>query len=92
MKFMLSWRIAPGNHKPAAEGFMKTRAPMPAGLRLVGRWHAPGSVQGWALVEADDARAVYHHVAEWANLLSFDVTPVVEDPEAGESLAVVYGC
>ena len=40
MKFMISWKIAPGHHKPAGEGFLKSGAPMPDGLTLIGRWHA----------------------------------------------------
>jgi hypothetical protein len=43
MKFMISWKIPPGSHKPAAEGFLRSGAPPPPGLKMIGRWHAPGS-------------------------------------------------
>ena len=91
MKFMISWKIAPGNHKPASENFLKSGAPAPKGLTMLGRWHAPGSVSGWALVEAKDPMPLYEHIAQWANLLEFQATPVVEDKEAGETLSKVYG-
>jgi len=91
MKFMVSWRIAPGHHKPAAEGFLATGAPTPEGVKLAGRWHAPGSGRGWALLESDDLTAVAAHVGRWASLLEVDVTPVLEDNEAGQALAKVYG-
>ena len=91
MKFMISWKIAPGNHKPAGEAFLKEGAPLPEGLALVGRWHGPGSVSGWALVEGEDSGALYQHVAEWANLLDFEITPVIEDADAGLALSRVYG-
>ena len=91
MKFMLSWRIACENHRAAGEAFLKSGAPMPDGVKLIGRWHGPGSVIGWALVESDDPKAVYEHVAQWASMLDLDVTPVVDDAEGGEALSRVYG-
>lgn len=91
MKYMLSWRIACENHKAAAIEFLQSGAPMPDGLELLGRWHAPGSVTGWVLVDASDPKVVYEHVAQWASLLDLHVTPVLEDSEAAEALSRVYG-
>lgn len=91
MKCMISWKIAPGHHKAAGEAFLKGGAPMPAGLTMLGRWHGPGSVCGWALAEVKDPKAIYEHIAEWANLLEFQVTPVVEDAEAAQALAKAFG-
>ena len=91
MKYMLSWMISCENHKPAGVSFLKSGAPAPAGLKILGRWHGPGSVNGWALVESDDPKAVYEHVAQWASLLDLEVTPVLEDADAAEALSKVYG-
>ena len=91
MKFMLSWEISPENRKPAAQAFLQTGAPMPAGLTMIGRWHAPGSGYGWAVVEADDLAPVTLHVATWGDYLDIQVTPVVEDEVAGQVMAEVYG-
>ncbi len=91
MKFMVTWKIPPGCHKPAAEAFVKAGAPAPAGMEILGRWHAPGSADGWALIQGNDMKAIAQHMAEWANLLELRVTPVIEDKDAGESLARVYG-
>jgi Domain of unknown function (DUF3303) len=91
MKFMISWKAKPGNHKPAGEGFLETGAPMPDGLSMLGRWHAPGSVRGWALVECSDLKALYEHTAQWANLLELQSSPVLEDDDAGQALSRVYG-
>lgn len=90
MKFMISWKIAPGHHKPAGETFVQAGAPMPKGLDLIGRWHAPGSAYGWALVEGQDLTALAEHAAQWANLLEFQITPVIEDADAAKALARVY--
>ena len=91
MKYMLAWKIAPGHIKSAAEAFLKGGAPTPKGLTLIGRWHAPGSATGWAVVEGNNATALAQHVAEWEHLLEFQITPVLEDAEAGKALASVYG-
>ena len=58
MKFMITWKIQPGCHKPATERFLSGGAPVPPELKTVGRWHVPGSVMGWLLVEGDDSVAL----------------------------------
>lgn len=91
MKFMGTWKISPGCHKPAAEAFLHGGgAPAPEGMEILGRWHAPGSSRGWVLMEGD-VTAIAHHMAEWGNLLELDVTPVLEDEQAGAAMAKVYG-
>ncbi|MCI5122079.1 MAG: DUF3303 domain-containing protein [Candidatus Electrothrix sp. AUS4] len=91
MKFMISWKIAPEDRKSAAEAFLRGGAPMPEGLTLLGRWHAPGSSYGWILVEADDLGPVALHTAEWGDFLDLQTTPVLEDEAAGQALSQVYG-
>ncbi|MHC5002655.1 MAG: DUF3303 domain-containing protein [Planctomycetota bacterium] len=88
---MISWKMLPGCHRLAAENFLGSGAPLPPGLESIGRWHAPGSGYGWLLVSTDDAIALAQHVAEWANLLDLQVTPVIEDDEAATALGRAYG-
>lgn len=90
MQFMLTWRIPPGSHKTAVESFLEGGAPVPEKLKSLGRWHVPGSPMGWHLVEGD-AVALGEHVAEWANLLEIEVSPVIGDDDAGAALSRVYG-
>jgi hypothetical protein len=90
MKCMISWKIAPGHHKAAAGVFLKSGAPTPEGLNLIGRWHGPGSVCGWALVEGEDPKALAQHIAEWADLIEFQITPVLEDEDAAQGLSKAY--
>lgn len=81
MQFMVTWSIPPSSYNEALERFLSGGAPVPEGMTSLGRWHAPGSVCGWHLVEGD-AAAVAQHAAEWAGLLDIDVTPVVDDETA----------
>ena len=68
MKFMAVWKIPTGSYKAAVERFLSTGAPNPAGLKTIGRWHAPGSACGWHVVEGD-ATAVAELEAVWGDLL-----------------------
>lgn len=90
MKFMVAWKIPPSTYKEAVERFLKTGAPVPTGLKSIGRWHVPGSACGWHLIEGE-AAAMAELSATWGDLLELQTTPVIEDAEAAASLAKVHG-
>ena len=88
---MIVWKTVPGKYKAAVEEFLRAGGPVPAGAKTLGRWHVPGSVLGWHLVDANDLTAVAEHVANWAELLECEVYPVIEDAEAGAAAKNVFG-
>jgi hypothetical protein len=90
MKIMMVWRTVPGKYQTAVEAFLRGGAPVPAGCKTIGRWHVPGSVLGWHLVEGE-LTAVAQHVVEWADLLEFGFYPVTEDQEAATAANKVFG-
>jgi len=87
MKYMISWKIAPGHPHAAAEGFLKSGAPMPDGLALIGCWHESESACGWVLVEGKDPKALNQHIAGGADRIEFEITPVIEDAKAPQALS-----
>jgi hypothetical protein len=89
MKFMIAWKIPPGCYKMAVDRFLTTGAPDPAGVKTIGRWHAPASSYGWHLVEAD-AAGVAELETVWGDVLEIQVTPVIDDAQAAKSLAKVH--
>ena len=89
MSFLMHWSFKTGYHEIAAKKFLATGAPFPD-CKSWKRFHAPGSVEGWILVEADNANACYEHAAEWAESLNWEVTPVLTDEEAGPLMAKAY--
>jgi hypothetical protein len=91
MKFMVTWRTRPGHYKAAVEQFLKTGGHPPKGVKTAGRWHVPGSVLGWHLLEGDDLTAVAEHVAQWGETLDLEVHAVIEDAAAGEASSRVFG-
>ena len=85
MLYMMQWSIKSDDYDKAHDRFLKAGAPMPEGSTSLGRWHAPGSVKGWLLVETDRPEALYAHAAEWGDVLSWETTPVLTDEQAGAS-------
>ena len=85
MLYMMEWSLKADDYDKAHNRFLEGAAPMPEGSTLVGRWHAPGSVNGWLVVETDKPETVYVHAAEWGDVLTFDITPVFTDEQAGAS-------
>ena len=80
---MMEWSIKTGFAEKAVNKFLSTGAPLPEGSKQVGRYHAPGSCNGWLLVETDNPVTVYTHASEWAEFLNWKTTPVLTDEQAG---------
>jgi Domain of unknown function (DUF3303) len=91
MQVMVVWRTVPGKYKTAVEEFLKTGGPVPAGAKSLARWHVPGSILGWHLIEADDMTAVAQHAAEWADVLELEIYPVIGDDAAGAAAKKAFG-
>ena len=89
MKFMMEWKLRTGYCNDAFKKFLTTNAPIP-GCTSFERYHAPGSVNGWIVIEADNIECLYEHGAEWAQFIDWNVTPVLGDDQAGPIVAKVF--
>ena len=69
--------------------FLKQGGIPPAGVTLIGRWHGMNG-KGCAVVESSDAQALFSYIAEWMEFIHIEATPLVEDGEAAEALALLY--
>ena len=90
MKFMVSWSLPHDTFVPTVTNFLKGGGAPPAGVNMIGRWHGM-SGEGVAIVETDDAKALYEWIAEWSQYIPLQTTPVVEDADAGAVLGAMYG-
>ncbi len=88
MKFIVSWTIPKASVTASEARFLKTGAPPPAGVKMLGRWHGM-SGGGVLIAETDDAKALYSWLAFWNDLLEFQTTLCVEDAEAGEVMSTI---
>ena len=89
MKFMITWKVPPANYKDAVARFLETGGSVPAGLKMLGRWHTTDG-RGFLLVEGTET-ALAENYAQWADLLEIEVAPVLEDAEAGAVLSKAFG-
>lgn len=91
MKFMLTWRTRPDLYKAAFQHFQKTGGAPTKGVEQVARYHVPGSVLGWHVLETNDMTALAEHVNSWGDLIEIELHPIVEDAEASEAAGRVFG-
>jgi hypothetical protein len=89
MKFIVSWSLPQATYRAAVTRFLKTGGLPPAGVKFLGRWHGM-SGKGFAVVETNDAKALYAWVAEWSEFLPLETTPLVEDADAGTVLGTLF--
>jgi Domain of unknown function (DUF3303) len=81
MVFHVTYRFFPEQRNDVQARFLKTGAPPPSGVTMVGRWHGVGSHQGFVVAEASDAEAIAIWLHGWTDLMAFEVTPVLSDEQ-----------
>lgn len=86
MKFIVQWNGQPSSQQPAVDRFMKTGGLPPDGIKLLGRWHAIGALQGCAIVEADSTAPLATWMLQWNDVFTFTVAPAITDEELGAAL------
>ncbi len=90
MKFMLTWEVHPEKRHEVFKFFSKMsaqddQADMGKKIKLIGRWHDVARFAGYALFEADDAKAMANWALNWnANMDILEIVPVLDDEEARE--------
>jgi len=87
MLFIVNWSIHSQNRNRAIERFLKTGAVAPAGVTLLGRWHAVGGMTGFGIAETDDITLIQQWVLQWSDLLTMEVHPALTDEQAAPLLA-----
>lgn len=87
MLFMCVYRMTPDVRDETNERFMEAGGPPPPGVQMVGRWHAAGGNYGWTLAETDDAEALARWCHEWADLIDFEIVPVIDDDQVGRVIS-----
>jgi hypothetical protein len=78
----MTYAIRTKNWDKAVARFLETGSPPPAGVKLVGRWHAAAGRHGFLLLEGNDVNALYRFASEWSDVCDLAVTPVVTDEQA----------
>ena len=89
MLFITKWKVQPDNFIAAIKRFTSgdPTQEFPDGVRLVGRWHAPASSSGVAILESDNPEAVMKWTLKWNDLMDITLEPVIEDEQVGPMAA-----
>ncbi|MGA7105354.1 MAG: DUF3303 family protein [Candidatus Deferrimicrobiaceae bacterium] len=77
----------PEHREATVSRFKETGGLPPEGVRMVGRWHAASLNRGFVLAEASDLEAVARWCHRWADLISFEIGPVIDDEGIRKVLA-----
>ena len=59
---------------------------MPEGLKFVDSWVEPNFDRCFQLMETDDARLLQKWVAAWADLMEFEILPVVPSKQTRQDV------
>ena len=81
MKFISKYTIRPEHRNDAIKRFIDSGAQPPEGVKLIGRWHSLSNRTGYSLVEADDAVAMGKWSQQWSDLITVEVSVVIDDEE-----------
>ena len=81
MKFISKYTIRPEHRNDAIKRFIDTQGKPPEGIKLIGRWHSLSNRTGYSLVEADDAVAMGKWSQQWSDLITVEVSVVIDDEE-----------
>lgn len=87
MLFIVSWSISPERRNSAIERFLRTGGAPPAGVKMLGRWHAVGRMSGFGVAEASDVALIQQWVLDWSDLMSMEIHPAMTDEQLGPLLA-----
>ncbi|HET7342235.1 MAG TPA: DUF3303 family protein [Methylomirabilota bacterium] len=87
MLFMVIERFRGQNARAVYARFRDKGRMMPDGLTFVGSWVSADVGRCFQLMECDDVTLLQRWVAEWSELIEFEIVPVVAGKDTGAALS-----
>ena len=87
MLFMVVERFRDGKATEVYRRYQEKGRMLPEGLQYIDSWVEVNSGRCFQLMECDDADLFDHWVAQWQDLVEFEIIPVVRSTEAAEIIA-----
>lgn len=87
MLYMIVERFRNGDPAPVYRRFRDQGRLAPEGLRYVASWVTDDYQRCFQIMECDDRQLIDQWVAAWADLVEFEITPIVTSSEAAAALA-----
>ena len=82
MRYMVIENFRPGQVAAICRRLEHSGRQMPAGLSYVGSWITDDLKRCYQVMECDDPRLLDEWISHWADLMEFDVVPVISSAEA----------
>lgn len=82
MLFMVVETFKGGNPRPVYERLQANGRQIPEGVRFVNSWVEESLGRCWQVMECADRAALDAWMARWADLVDFEVVPVITSAEA----------
>jgi hypothetical protein len=89
MLFMVIERFKNGDAKAVYHRFKEKGRMLPEGLRYVESWVDTGFERCFQLMECDDQSLFDQWMAQWQDLIDFDIIEVVSSKEAAEKIMAI---
>jgi hypothetical protein len=86
MMFMVIEKFREGDAGAVYQRFREKGRMMPEGLKYIDSWVEASFARCFQLMECDDARLMQRWVAQWQDLVEFEVVPVTSSKEASEAM------
>jgi hypothetical protein len=86
MQFMVIERFRNRDAKAVYRRFRDQGRLAPEGLRYVGSWIEVNFDRCFQIMECDDARLLQAWIADWGDLVEFEVVPVVSSEQTRETI------
>ena len=87
MRFMIIEHFKGGNAAAVYQRFRERGRLAPDGLRYVGSWVTSDLTCCYQIMECEDRALLDEWMANWADLVRFEVVPVVTSAEAAAMMA-----
>lgn len=78
MKFHIAFTYRPDEREKLMNFLQGGGLEFDGTLKLLGCWIAVQTGNGYALIETQDAKAIYEHCSRWSEYGQVTVTPVVD--------------
>ena len=80
--YMVIERFRNGDALPVYRRFRDRGRLMPEGLRYVSSWITEDMSRCFQVMECEDRKLLNEWMAQWSDLMDFEVLPVITSPEA----------
>jgi hypothetical protein len=81
MLFMVIEHFKNGDPKPVGERFQRSGRMMPEGVVYHASWVDPADARCFQVMEAEDVETLHVWTARWADLVDFEIVPVLTSRE-----------